>query len=118
MLEDFLLLLQLLLTDLVEVFDFTLLRALLDLAHDLDFLTSVVSVNFVDVAVQLGINIGLLLLVLSDLFRFIKARNDGIDTTLAIISRLSQLLLFRDLLFHHGQHLFLQFYALLLIELE
>ena len=106
-LEDVLLLLQLLFTDLVEVLDLALLGALLHLAHDLGLFASVVILDVAKIILQLGINVRLLLLVLGNLCGLIEARDDGIDTALAVVSGLAELLLLGNLLLHHGQYLFL-----------
>lgn len=116
--QDVLLLLNLLVVQVRDVVDFTLLGAFLDLLVDLSFLDDVLIIDVNQILLKLRVNVLLLLLEVLELLWLVSARNDGIDTTLPIVSGLAELLLLGNLLLHHGEDFFLQLDTLLLVQFQ
>ena len=116
--EDLLLLLDLLFLEVCNILLLTVLAANLHVTLDLALLLHEVVLDLEKLPVELVVDVLLLLLELGELLWLVSPADDGINTTLAVTCVLAELLLFRNLLFHHGEYFFLELHAFLLVKLE
>jgi len=107
LLEDFSLLIDLFLMEIIDIVDFTLLSPLLHFACNESFLAHEIVLNLKKVFVKLSVNLSLLLLEFGNLRGLISPRNNSINAQFAVLGSLSEDLLLGYFLLHHGKDFFL-----------
>ena len=118
LLKDLILLFELLVLQLLNALHLTVLCALLNLSLDLAFLLFVLIVKIAEFFLQLLVNLGYLVLVVLFLARINLSSNKAFQASFPVLRCFAGIQLLRLLLLQHGQRLFLEFDALLLIVLE
>lgn len=118
LLEDLLLLLLLRLSQELKSFTLAIHSTCLDISSQLTFFFPEFIFNCSDLSVDVNLDFLSLSIVLLDLLGLNSAPLDNFDSSKLVFSSFARGLLLGDLLFHHGQNLFLQLDGLLLIEFQ